>query len=112
MGLPDAALDLVLRQDVKSLKHHPLVTSDIRSRNDSLVLQQLRKLLGIALEHQPLRKAGQADNCKYLPANLEAEFILPLQVLGSVRKGETELADGVEVHANESLSYRIESSDR
>lgn len=73
-------------------------------------------MFGIAFEYEALWNTAQADHGKYFAPDFEAKFILPLQSLGSARKGKTPLADGIEIHATESLSnfvdWIIESLDQ
>ena len=61
-----------------------------------LALNQLGETFWCALETQSL--IVEADNRKNLAADLEAEILTPLQILGSPREGQAKFANGVDIH--------------
>lgn len=72
-----------------------------------LALDQLGKSFWRALETEA--RSVEAHDGENLPTDLEAEIVAPLQVLGSVRKGQAKLANCVGVHG---VFGRLQSNDR
>src|SRR6185312_12798013 len=101
--LPDAAVDFGSGKRVQIFQHHPLVSSNIWSGDNSLILDQLEKFSGIAFEYEPLWNPAQANHGKYFAPDLKTKFILPLQLLGGVSKRETQSSQGVEIHSRQSF---------
>jgi hypothetical protein len=95
--LPDQLPQLIPPHGVEPVQHYPLVPPHIRRRTNVLTLNQLRKSLRHTLEAKP--RIVQTGYRKNLPANLEAEIITPLHILGGLRKCQAILANGIDIHA-------------
>ena len=63
-----------------------------------LALDKFGKGLGLTFETHLLRNGSQGESGKNFAANLEAEIVPPLQVLGGVGKGQSILADFIHAH--------------
>src|ERR1700683_5541161 len=80
------------------IEYDPFVSPDIRCGANTLALDKFGKGLGRTFEAHLLRNGSQGQSGKNLAANLEAEIVPPLQVLGGVGKGQAILADFIHAH--------------
>src|SRR5580698_105905 len=80
------------------IEDHPFVSPDIRCGANTLALDKFGEGLGRTFEAHLLRNGSQGERGKNLAANLEAEIVPPLQVLGGVGKGQEVLADFIHAH--------------
>jgi len=90
-GLAYKSLDFRARQGVFGFERHPLRPGEVGGGDNSHLLHQPGKILGSALERQPMISRLERQDGIHLSRNLKNQVAPPLDRFRSVRKGEAVL---------------------
>jgi len=83
---------------VAGFEGDPLGAREIRSGNDAGTLREFREVFRRHFEGEPHASGFQRRDGEHSAGNLEEKVVTPLDLLGGRWKGETELAELIDVH--------------